>query len=169
MALGSDAALLALAGLAGVADLRSGSIANTITYGGVISGLFLGAVQFGVAGIGAAALGVAAALAVGVPLFLLGGMGGGDVKLYAAVGALAGPRGLLEVALASLVIGSFAAVVLLVRRGELRRSLWSVVVFFATVFVPRARIVWPSTGARLRFGVCIALAAVGWVLARWRG
>ena len=154
-------ALLALAVAAGAADLLHGRIGNAITYPAIVSGLVLGGAESGWLGAGASALGIAAALAAGLPLFMWGGMGGGDVKLYVAVGALAGPRGLLDVALGSLVLGAGAAVVMLAWRGELWRSLWSVAVFFATAVTPRVRVVAPRGGPRLRFGVCIALAALG--------
>lgn len=165
----TEVALLALAGAAGLADLRSGRIGNTITYGGVACGVLLGGVESGLPGLGLAVLGTLLALAVGVPLFLLGGMGGGDVKLYAAVGALVGPGGLLEVAAISLGIGACAAVVLLAWRGELGRTIASVALFFATALLPRVAVVAPRLEPRLRFGVCIALGAAAWAWARRAG
>jgi len=165
----AQTALLALAALAGAADLLTGRIANTITYGGIVCGLALGGIESGLTGLAWAALGASAALAAGVPLFVLGGMGGGDVKLYAAVGALAGPRGLGEVAVLSLLIGACAAVVLLAWRGELWRALASIAVFFATALVPRVRVVAPRTGPRMRFGICIALGTAAWTWARQAG
>jgi prepilin peptidase CpaA len=151
--------LLGLAGAAGAWDLARGRIPNGVTYAGALAGLVAAGVESGVPGVARSALGLGAGLAGGLPLFLVGGMGGGDVKLLAAVGALAGPLGLLHVALAALLVGAGAAVVWLAWRGELRRSLWSVAVFFATACTPRANVVLPRGGPRLRFGVCVALAA----------
>jgi prepilin peptidase CpaA len=161
MGVAAQAALLALSALAGGADLWRGRIPNAVTYPAAALGMVLAGLESGWSGLGLSLLGIAAALAAGLPLFLWGGMGGGDVKLYAAVGALAGPRGLLQVVVGSLVLGALAAVVLLARRGELCRSLWSIAVFFATAVTPRVKVVWPQGGPRLRFGACIALAALG--------
>ena len=157
-------ALLAVAVVAGTWDLRRGRIPNAVTYSAAAAGLLISAIESGAAGLAAGVLGAGAALAVGLPLFLWGGMGGGDVKLFAAVGALAGPYGLVQVFVASLALGAAAAVAMLVWRGELLRTLWSVAVFFATALTPRVRIVAPLAGPRLRFGVCIALAGAGLAL-----
>lgn len=55
--------------------------------------------------------------------FALGGMGGGDVKLLAAVGALKGAWFTLEATLFAALCGGIMAAVLLAARGELRETL----------------------------------------------
>lgn len=49
--------------------------------------------------------GLATGLLLFLPLYLAGGMGGGDVKLMAAVGAFAGPALALQIALATCIAG----------------------------------------------------------------
>ena len=154
-------ALLALSAVAGVWDLWRGRIPNAVTYPAAVAGLLISAIESGPSGLVAGVLGAGAALLVGLPLFLWGGMGGGDVKLFVAVGALTGPYGLAQVVVSSLLLGAAAAVVMLAWRGELWRTLWSVAVFFATALTPRVRVVAPRPGPRLRFGVCIAVAGAG--------
>src|SRR5262249_42665906 len=48
-------------------------------------------------------------LALFLPIFMLGGMGGGDVKLMAALGSLVGPMGVLGIALAAALAGGVLA------------------------------------------------------------
>ena len=68
--------------------------------------------------LGAAFLGFGLALALYIPLFLLRAMGGGDVRLMAAVGALAGPRDWFVIfVLASLAGGVFAFGLIFVRNS----------------------------------------------------
>jgi len=90
MELLSDVILVAVVITAAVTDLKSGRIYNRLVYPAVVVGLLLALVGGGWTGLKDHAL--AAAIGFGV-LFLcyaVGGMGGGDVKLMAAVGALGG-------------------------------------------------------------------------------
>jgi Flp pilus assembly protein protease CpaA len=80
---------LVVACLAALTDLAFRTIPNGLTYGAIAAGLVLGAVG-GWAGLSTSALGM---IGLGVPfaiLFQLGALGGGDVKLVAAFGALLG-------------------------------------------------------------------------------
>jgi prepilin peptidase CpaA len=63
------------------------------------SGLVLQTVQHGWRGTGSALLGTLAGAGVFLIFYLLGGMGGGDVKLMAGFGALLGAKRLFEAAL----------------------------------------------------------------------
>jgi prepilin peptidase CpaA len=97
----SDLILVAVLVVAAVTDLRTGRIYNWLVYPAVIVGLALGALVGGLAAGGFSGAGawvgfkdhaLAAAIGFGVLFFCyaLGGMGGGDVKLMAVVGALGG-------------------------------------------------------------------------------
>ena len=55
-----------------------------------------------------------------LPLYLLGGMAAGDVKLMATVGAFTGPAMALQIALAAFCAGGLMALVLIVASGRLR-------------------------------------------------
>ncbi len=80
-------------------DFATRTIPNSLTLGGVALGIALaasfGAVDAGVHGavrsIGFSLLGIAVCVAVPAFSFARGEMGGGDVKLFAAIGALCGP------------------------------------------------------------------------------
>jgi prepilin peptidase CpaA len=66
-----------------------------------------------------AGLGWLAGVAVFLPFFLLGGMGGGDVKLLAALGAWMGPGDAFWLAIYASIAGGVMAVVVSLARGYL--------------------------------------------------
>jgi len=99
-----------------VDDLARRRISNWIPAVAFIAGLCLQTVQSGWRGAGAALLGTLSGAAVFLIFYLLGGMGGGDVKLMAGFGAVLGSRKLLEAALWTAGCGGvMAALVILVQ------------------------------------------------------
>jgi len=114
-------ALLLHAGLAAVWDLAERRIPNWLILSGLILGFAFSAQSSGLAGLGVALLGCAAALGVLLGPFALRWMGGGDVKIAMVCGAFTGWNGALHIILLGtvahgllglLVVGSRAA-----RRG----------------------------------------------------
>ena len=100
-----------LVGLAAVMDdLWRRHIANWIPAAALAGGFGWQIGSAGWSGVLAAASGTAAGFVVFLVFFLLGGMGGGDVKLMAGFGALLGPGRLLEAALWTAGIGGILAV-----------------------------------------------------------
>src|SRR5438132_1059179 len=74
-------------------DLRTRRIPNALTFGAALLGLVFHAVIGGVSGFGSSLGGLATGLAIFFPIFALGGLGGGDVKLLACIGAWVGADG----------------------------------------------------------------------------
>jgi len=117
----TEAVIVALlVSLAAVLDVRTRRLPNWLTLGGLVVGLLLAAWD---GHFSSAAKGAAYALAIYVPLFALRAMGGGDVKLMAAVGAFAGYRAWPYIFILTAIIGGFAALALVVRSGATARTL----------------------------------------------
>lgn len=103
---------------AAVSDLRRFQIRNSVTYPLLLSGLAFRWVDAGQPGLAWSLLGVLSGVLLLLWPYLRGEMGGGDVKLLAAVGAWTGPHHLFEVALATgVLVGCYSAVVLMNRGG----------------------------------------------------
>ena len=100
-----------LVGLAAtIDDLARRRIANWIPVAALAGGFGWQIGQKGLwPGIGQSSLGAAAGFAVFLIFYLLGGMGGGDVKLMAGFGALLGPGQLLWAALFTAAVGGMIA------------------------------------------------------------
>ena len=94
-------------------DISARRVPNVLTGGAIVCGLLAHTVLPGGHGLSAALLGFAAGLAVFFPFFALGGMGGGDVKLMAALGTWIGWQPVLWTA----IYGAVAGGVLLGRDG----------------------------------------------------
>lgn len=99
-----------------VDDLRRRQIANWIPVVALVSGLAWQVSQSGWRGALDSVLGTVAGFGVFLVFYLLGGMGGGDVKLMAGFGALLGARRLLEASLWTAGIGGLLAVAVLAIR-----------------------------------------------------
>ena len=99
-----------LVGVAAVIDdLSRRHIANWIPAAALAGGFGWQTGMYGWRGAGAAAAGAVAGFAVFLIFYLLGGMGGGDVKLMAGFGALLGPGLLLSAAIWTGVAGGILA------------------------------------------------------------
>jgi len=115
---------LSLALAAGVLDLRTRRIPNWLTVAGALTGLGLAA-SVGAERTIQSAMGLGAALLVGLTLFQLRALGAGDAKLLAAFGAWFGLRGLPAAFLAMTAGGAILALLWALRHGVLRGTLAS--------------------------------------------
>ena len=99
-------------------------VPNWLTFPMVISAWVVSAIFFGWAGLGWSLLGTAVGLALLLPAYAIGGMGAGDVKLLAGVGAWVGVTHTLWAFVASAVVGAAIALgmVLFKRRWRHHQS-----------------------------------------------
>ena len=104
---------------AAFSDLRTRTIPNWLVLAGLTLGFGINFYLFRWTGIGRSALGAALAVAIYLPLFALRAMGGGDLKLMAAVGAMVGARNWFVIFMLTAILGGIAAVAILLWRGLL--------------------------------------------------
>jgi len=81
--------------VATVTDLRTRRIPNWLVFPFLLAGMAASAITEGWSGLGHSVLGVLLAVLVLGGFYLVGGMGMGDVKLFAAIGAWIGPQQLV--------------------------------------------------------------------------
>ena len=157
------AVLGAVAAAAGVYDLRTRRIPNWLIAVGLAAALAAQGTR-GWAGVREAGLGILLALAVYLPLYALRAVGGGDVKLMAAIGVAAGPGNWLVIFVLASLIGGAMAVFMIVTRGRLRRTASNIAAIFGSLLRFNAPYrnrpdldVRDSSSMRLPHGVSIAL------------
>jgi len=99
-------------------DIRQQRIPNLASIGGALLGLALNAVVLGWGGVLSGFYGLGLGLLVFLPLYAVGGMGAGDVKLLAMIGAFLGPVPMLLTAAVSLVVSIPLALIYAAVRGQ---------------------------------------------------
>ena len=123
----SDALVVAIlataTGLAAVIDLRTRRIPNALTGSLAVIGLGLAAAQLGTVGIGGAIIGLLLGFAFMLPGNVFGATGAGDVKLFAAAGAVLGPATTVRAFMFTAIAGGVLALVVALRRRRLAQTL----------------------------------------------
>lgn len=97
-------------------DLWRRRVSNAISATALVGGLGLHAWLAGWAGVGDSLLGGLIGFCVFFVFYLLGGMGGGDVKLMAGFGAILGSEQTITAAMMTAIIGGLMAVGYLVAK-----------------------------------------------------
>jgi prepilin peptidase CpaA len=111
--------VLAIAAAACVTDVMTRRIPNILTFGAAAGALFVRGVLFGMPGVLDASAGWVTGFVILFPLFFVRGLGAGDVKLVAALGAWLGPIDGLWLALYTAIAGGVIGVGYSIARGYL--------------------------------------------------
>ncbi len=112
-----------LAVVAGIYDIRYRRIPNWLVLPAIPLGFALGAFLDPWQGLWNSLLGFGLAVLIYLPMYALRGMGAGDVKLAAALGALAGWTDWLRILLFSALVGLALALALMLLRRRFRKTL----------------------------------------------
>lgn len=162
--------MLVFAAAACVTDLRDGRIPNALTFSAIVVAVIVHGLLPQGHGWAHVALGTLVGLAVFFPFFALGGMGAGDVKLMAALGAWLGAGPVILTALYGAIAGGVLAILVALRSGYLKQALsnvgrllihWGM---FGVKAVPELTIE-RGEGPRLAYAVPIF---IGLVVTLWR-
>ena len=122
--------VLGIAIVACAFDVRTRRIPNALTFSAALAGLLFHVTVSGTAGAQLAAGGWVVGLLLLLPYFVLGGMGGGDVKLVAALGAWLGPAQAFELAIIAGLAGGVFGLIVAASHGYLTRAITNVITMF---------------------------------------
>jgi prepilin peptidase CpaA len=165
-----------LVAIAAVFDIRFRRIPNWLVLAGVFVGFTWNVYSSGWSGLGRAAAGLGLGFALYFPLYLIRARGAGDVKLLAAVGAITGPVNCLWIFLSTAILGGVIALILLLIRGRLRKTLFNVafimrdLLHFQAPYKSSEELDVTSTkGLRLPHAAMIAVGTIAFLVAAQRG
>jgi prepilin peptidase CpaA len=116
-------AALAVAAVAVLSDVRTRRIPNVLTFGAAGAAIAAHAIEGGLAGAATACGGWLVGAAIFFPVFALGGMGAGDIKLLGALGAFLGPASAAWLCLFTGIAGGVMGILVAVGSGYLSRAL----------------------------------------------
>jgi prepilin peptidase CpaA len=150
-------------------DLRTRRIPNALTFGAAAIAFVYAAAVDGVAGLGMSAAGWATGLVIFLPVYFLRGLGAGDVKFLACLGAWLGPSLALRSGLYAAIAGGAMALIVAFASGYLRTAvdnLYLLVTHFRVAGVrPHPELTLEGgKGPRLPYALPIA---AGTVVAMW--
>jgi prepilin peptidase CpaA len=170
-------ALIALLLTAAVIDVRNHRIPNWLTGGGTVIALAFAAA--GVApqqeGLLSSLGGMAAGLAMLLPMYLLRVMGAGDVKLMAMVGAFVGLSHIVPAVLFAFMVGGVAAIFYVVANRRLVRfainlkNILTGAVFSAAAGLPMTGMAEGASVGKLPYGVSIGAGTILYLAVRQLG
>jgi prepilin peptidase CpaA len=152
--------LAAATGLAAVIDLRTRKIPNALTFSLAIVGIGLAAVQLGPVGIGGSIVGFLLGFAFMLPGNLFGATGAGDVKLFAAAGALLGPATTVRAFFFTAIAGGVLALVVAVQRRRLAQTIGGTARLVVKGTSAMAAIESPEADNRFAYAPAIAIGVV---------
>ncbi|MCD4813288.1 prepilin peptidase [bacterium] len=146
--------------IAVVTDLRRHKVYNWLTFPSLLLGLALHTSLQGWSGLFLALLGLAVGLFVFLPAFVWGGMGAGDIKLMAVVGVFTGWQFTLNTAVYAALAGGLLAIIFLLVKGELWKTLKNIGRFIRSLMVPKLVVEPLSKKHPMPYAIMIAAGVV---------
>lgn len=144
-----------------VFDIKFGRIPNWITLPVMTAGITYHYCSTGFQGLGLSVAGLLIGFSIFFVFYALGGMGAGDIKLMAALGALLGPKDILFTAAFTAIAGGIYAAILLLAKDN-RKALTRYKAM-AKGIIMTGHLVYIEEDERitpLRYGAAIAVGAM---------
>jgi len=141
-------------------DLRERRVPNPLTLGIAGLGLLLAALHTTGVGVTGALAGMGLGFALMLPGHLIGATGAGDVKLFAALGAVLGPGRTGAAFLYTAIAGGLLAVVIASRRHRLRTTVERTAMLVRSGGGTAAAIERPTENNRFAYAPAIAIGAL---------
>lgn len=166
-----NAILIIVLLICSVTDLKSRKIYNAVIFPTLLITCFLRFIFYGWADLGSAFVGLFVGGGILLIPYLLGGMGAGDVKLLALVGAMKGTIFVFYTAVYMAIFGAIIALgILIFRRGTIKR-IKSITMFYAgwlnglrmPLYIDRQ-----SLTLTYPYGIAIAAGAIICLFMNWR-
>ncbi len=162
----SDILLILLLVISLTADLITHKIYNCVTFPAVAVGLLVNILNHGVSGLTSSMLGFAIGFCVFAIVFAFGGVGGGDVKLMAAVGAIGGYPFILNACFYGILTGGIMAIAVMVWKGTFWRGLKNIFRLSFSFVIPglKTEALKLSNSEKIPYGAALSVGTfIAWI------
>lgn len=158
----NEVALGLTLGIAAFTDWREHKIYNKLLFPAFCIALLLHTFQGGFSGLTSGLVGASVGFALFLLPYLMGGMGAGDVKLLAVIGAFGGVSFVLASFLYGAVVGGLISVFLLARRRALGNTLKHYLLFLPILKKPQnvSEAMNDARQEKFPYGIAIALGTL---------
>lgn len=155
----------------GIHDLLTKKIPNWFTFPAMLLGILAQLWFFGVGGILEGFLGIILGFILFAPVYFLGYMGAGDVKLMMVVGAWIGWFLCLRVAIGAVVVGGIYAFIEILFRGRMQVVIRNSYSFLRSLLVPNLvpEKLNLDSNRKFTFGICVPIGFAIVIYLRHRG
>lgn len=162
----ADVIVLCLVAVCATTDIYKSKIYNSVTYPAIGIGIIVAASTQGDPTLLNSVLGLVLGFLPLFLVFVIGGMGGGDVKLMAAIGAVKGYPFIVYAMFYSGLVGGLLAIVIMIWRGTFLRSIGNILRTMLTAVIPGFKTVPlnPEDSYPIHFGFAICMGTL-WALA----
>ena len=141
-------------------DVRTRRVPNPLTAAVALIGVGIAAAGLGRVGLGLSLAGCLVGQLLMLPGYVIGAMGGGDVKLLASLGTLLGPAPTLRAFVASAIAGGLIAVFVAYRRGRLAATVAGTAALMTSVGTGMDEITNAQRDNRFAYAPAIAVGAI---------
>ncbi len=149
--------------IAGILDVRSSRVPNFLTFPLAVIGIGFHTFSDSGAGIVFSLSGLGLGLVLLLGFYMYGGMGAGDVKLLAAVGAIVGPLNVFVGFLIATLLGGLYAVAVMIWHLGLSRTAERIMTLFVTLVFMKTNVassLEETSLPKLRYALVIGLGTL---------
>lgn len=146
-------------------DIRTGKIRNIVIFPAFVIGILTNVLFFGVDGLFSSWMGLIIPVIILFVFYWLKMLGAGDIKLFAAIGAIMGYNFLFTSLIMSLFAGALIAAAVLIKRGNAKERFKFLIDYLRECFYSRSLKPYKSNlsendGSSFRFSYAIASGTV---------
>lgn len=143
-----------------IVDLRTRRVPNPLTFAIAVLGVVLAATNLSGLAVPQALAGLAVGLVLMLPGYAIGATGGGDVKLFAALGTVIGPTRIGWAFLYTAIVGAALALVVAWQRKRLATTLDHALALAGADGAAVRRIEHPARNNRFAYAPAIAMGTL---------
>ena len=116
-------------------DYRQNRIPNWIIVFGIVSGLLISFIHNGIGQMCEGLLGMILPVVLLYPVFMIGGLGAGDIKLFAVAGSYLGIKGVTISFIVAFVMGAIFSLVKMLRFHNFKERIYYFFSYMADIFL----------------------------------